>query len=699
MRSNPGRDTDLCAPASGTCVWSDGPVTTFDDLDAYLAVRRCAGLALSPDGSRLVTTVSELAPDAKKYATSLWALDPRGAAEPRRLTRSAAGESSAAFTADGDLLFVSRRPDPAAPDDGGGGDGGGAGERAALWRLPRAGGEAVRVLERAGGVSAVAVARDARTVLVTTPVPVGRDVDGAAALREARESAGVVARLHERFPVRFWDHDLGPGRPRLERVELAADGTAGDPTPVLDPAADERIGGSAISPDGTMVAVVVERADPADPAALRRRLELVGPDGARRVVADEPGADHESPVFTPDGRRLLWVRERHPAPGRAIAHTVRVLDLAGGDTADVVPEGRWMIRGLVGSPDPGVVFLVTDEAGHAPVYRVSLTDGSSVRLTRSGAHTDLVVARDGGAVYALRSAVDTPPTPVRLDPVAADQDPSPLPGVTALDPLPGSLTEVHATAADGTALRAWLVLPAGASAPAPLVLWIHGGPLTSWNAWSWRWNPWLMAAQGWAVLLPDPRLSTGYGQEFLDAATGAWGDLPYTDLMTLTDAAVARDDVDADRTAAMGGSFGGYMANWVAGHTGRFAAVVTHASIWHLDGFVGTTDASFHWMREWGDPLDARERYETHSPHRYVRDIRTPMLVVHGDKDYRVPIGEGLRLWYDLQRCGVESKFLYFPDENHWILQPGDAALWYRTVFAFLDHHVLGRDWTRPELV
>jgi dipeptidyl aminopeptidase/acylaminoacyl peptidase len=149
----------------------------------------------------------------------------------------------------------------------------------------------------------------------------------------------------------------------------------------------------------------------------------------------------------------------------------------------------------------------------------------------------------------------------------------------------------------------------------------------------------------------------------------------------------------------MGGSFGGYMANWVAGHTDRFAAIVTHASIWHLDGFVGTTDASFHWMREWGDPLDEADRYAAHSPHRHVRSIRTPMLVIHGDKDYRVPIGEGLRLWYDLQRTGVPSQFLYFPDENHWILKPGDAALWYRTVWAFLDHHVLGQEWERPALV
>ena len=672
-------------------------VSTFDDLDAFAATRRCAGLALSPDGSRLVTTVSELAADGKSYGTALWELDPAGERAPRRLTRSSAGESSAAFTPGGDLLFTSRRADPTAekPTE----------DRTALWSLPAAGGEARPVAERPGGVSAFAVARDAGTVTLVTPKPVVGDAEEQ---REARESAGVSARLHTHFPVRFWDHDLGPGQAHLQRCAppdpADPDAVLGEPEH-LAPGAGERLGGSAVSPDGRTVAVVVDVPDAADPASWRRRLEL-HTDAGRVVVGDEPGADHEAPTITPDGRWLLWVRERHPRPGRGMAHTLRARSLE--DAArgivtevDVLPAERWQVRGVTGAPGGDVVYVVVDELGHAPVLRVSITDGSVTRLTRSGAYTDVVAAPDGSALYALRSAVDAPPTPVRLDPGAADQEPAALRGVTAIDPLPGTLTEVHATAADGTALRAWLVLPGGASAssPAPLVLWIHGGPLSSWNAWSWRWNPWLMAARGWAVLLPDPRLSTGYGQEFLDPATGAWGELPYTDLMTATDAALARDDVDASHVAAMGGSFGGYMANWIAGHTERFAAIVTHASIWHLDGFVGTTDASFHWRREWGDPLEERERYDAHSPHRHVRAIRTPMLVIHGDKDYRVPIGEGLRLWYDLQRSGVESQFLYYPDENHWVLKPGDAKLWYRTVWAFLDHHVLARPWERPALV
>jgi dipeptidyl aminopeptidase/acylaminoacyl peptidase len=243
------------------------------------------------------------------------------------------------------------------------------------------------------------------------------------------------------------------------------------------------------------------------------------------------------------------------------------------------------------------------------------------------------------------------------------------------------------------------VLPDGASAatPAPLLLWIHGGPLSSWNGWHWRWNPWVMAAHGYAVLLPDPALSTGYGRAFVTRGWGRWGAEPYTDVLALTDAAERLPEIDAARTAAMGGSFGGYLANWVAGHTDRFAAVVTHASLWALDQFVPTTDGPDYWRRE----LTAQARAE-YSPHLHADAIRTPMLVIHGDRDHRVPIGEALRLWSDLTaRCSdrVPHKFLYFPDENHWVLRPSHARLWYATVLAFLAHYVNGADWVVPDLL
>lgn len=225
-------------------------------------------------------------------------------------------------------------------------------------------------------------------------------------------------------------------------------------------------------------------------------------------------------------------------------------------------------------------------------------------------------------------------------------------------------------------------------------MWIHGGPLSSWNAWSWRWCPWLLVAQGYAVLLPDPALSTGYGQDFIQRGWGAWGAAPFTDLMTITDVVEQREDIDATKTAAMGGSFGGYMANWVAGHTDRFDAIVTHASLWALDQFGPTTDGSNYWERELSP-----EMMQANSPHNSVAEIRTPMLVIHGDHDYRVPIGEGLRLWYELlSASGLPAgeggasphQFLYFPDENHWVLTPQHAKIWYQVVLNFLGEKLRG---------
>jgi dipeptidyl aminopeptidase/acylaminoacyl peptidase len=205
--------------------------------------------------------------------------------------------------------------------------------------------------------------------------------------------------------------------------------------------------------------------------------------------------------------------------------------------------------------------------------------------------------------------------------------------------------------------------------------------------------------RGYAVLMPDPAISIGYGQEMVQRGWGLWGEAPYTDILSATDEVLKRPEIDASRTALLGASFGGYMANWVAGHTARFKGIVTHASLWDLRGFHGTTDTSTDWEHEMGDPYVAPERYYAHSPAESIREIRTPMLVTHGERDFRVPISEALRLWTDLRRHGIESRFLYFPDENHWILRPNNSRLWYETVLNFLDEHLLDKDWVRPGLL
>ncbi|WP_020575695.1 S9 family peptidase [Actinopolymorpha alba] len=673
------------------------PATPFHDLDSFIALRRLTGLWLAPDGSRLVVAAQHLAPDKKRYLTALWELDPAGEAPARRLTRGASGEAGPAFLPDGSLLFVSKRPDAEAEDKND--------EKPALWLLPAKGGEARQVAARPGGVAGVVTAREAGTLVVSSPtMPGAKSAEDDTERRKERKDRAVSAILHEAYPVRYWDHDLGPDEVRVFVADPPAldDGRVEelrDLTPEPGRALEEA--GLDISPDGrTIVTTWVEREPRGD-----LRVDLVAIDtatGDRRVLASDPAYDHGGPRISPDGRWVVCARELRSTTDSPVDLTLWLVPLDGGDGRDLTPDLDLWPHGPQWAPNSGTVYFTADERGRCPAFAVGVETGEVRRLASDGVYAALAPAPDGRTVYALRAAVDAPGAVVRLSVDQVDQTPVFLRGPDPAPRVPGRVTEVEATAADGTPLRAWLVLPedASAEAPAPLMLWIHGGPLASWNGWHWRWNPWLLAAKGYAVLLPDPALSTGYGQAFVKRGWGRWGAEPFTDLMSLTDAACGRDDIDAAHTAAMGGSFGGYMANWVAGHTDRFKAIVTHASLWALDQFGPTTDLAAYWFREL-----TPERALANSPHLFADRISTPMLVIHGDRDYRVPIGEGLRLWWELNHqyagdpADLPHRFLYFPDENHWVLAPHHAKVWYDTVLAFLAWHVRGEAWERPGLL
>jgi len=666
-------------------------VTPFHDLQEYVATPRVEALRLSPDGRRLVAVVRALSPDGKKYATALWEIDPGGQARPRRLTRSVPGEANPAFVPDGTLLFVSERPDPqAAQDDQ---------EGPALWALPPAGGEAARIAARGGQIAALTVARDAGTIAFTAATLPG-DARADRERRKERADAGITAILHEGYPVRQWDHELGPDQPRLfvllpdaGGLTAAAGPDPQDVTPQAGQALVEQQ--AALTPDGSTAVTgwwITEGA--------AQHSELVAIDlatGGRRTLLAREDADFTAPVAAPDGRAVVCAGQVHGTIDRVPYHGLWLVPL------DQAPP-RELLTGLdlwpenpAWSPDSARIYFTADQNGRGPVFVLDVQAGSVDQLTHDDAsYCDLAISPDGRTVYALRSGIGAPPGPVRIDVSTGHVTPLKAPGDSLS--LPGQITEITAAAPDGAVIRGWLVRPADAPGPAPLLLWVHGGPYSSWNGWSWRWNPWIMAARGYAVLLPDPALSTGYGQDHIRRGYGRWGDATFDDLMAITDAALARPDIDATRTAIMGGSFGGYMANWIAGHTDRFSAVVSHASLWKLDVML-TSDES-HWLvREFGDPAERPELWEANDPARHLAKIRTPMLVIHGDRDYRVPIGNALWLWRDLARHEVDAKFLYYPDENHWILGPANAAVWYETVLAFLAQHVLGEPWRRPAVV
>ena len=654
-----------------------------------------------------------------------------------------------------DPVAARRAPRAGAGGTGGTGapDGDAGQDKPALWLLPAGGGDARRIAAPPGGVGGVATAREAGIVVFASPtLPGAKGADDDLRRRQARKAAGVTAILHESGPVRYWDHDLGPDTLRLLLLaEIPGAGAdcdlpeARDLTPDPGRALDEN--SFQVTPDGARVVTGWSVWDEAGNET--GRVDVIDTaTGQQRTLLAAPGCDFGNPRISPDGRLVACIREVHDtyqAPGD-VTLVIAALDdelQAGTDeeqagTRDEMPDaraGRRLARAdgrgapggeaprsggpgvtprestdlLVGldrrpaeaawAPDSGSVYFTADDQGRRPVFRVDLATGEITRLTADhGAYDNLCPAPDGRYLYALRSAVDEPPTPVRLDVMAPGGEPLRLASPGSPLELPGRLEEIEVTADDGARVRAWLVLPDSAG-PAPLLLWVHGGPVMSWNSWSWRWNPWLMAARGYAVLLPDPALSTGYGQEFIARGHGQWGGRPYTDLMAITDAAVARPDIDRARTAMMGGSYGGYMANWIAGHTSRFGAIVSHAGLWDLDQMFGTTDVPSYWRRIFGDPVTQPERYLANSPDRHAGQISTPMLVIHGDKDYRVPVSEALRLWWDVRGRAPDTRFLYFPDENHWILKPGDVTVWYQTVLAFLAQHVLGEEWQRPELL
>jgi dipeptidyl aminopeptidase/acylaminoacyl peptidase len=694
--------------------------TAFHDLDAYIELPRISALRLSPDGTWLAMSVQSLAADRKKFSPSIWRINvadgPDGAGRAaRRFTWSTEGESGPRFLADGSLLFISRRRDPANAGSEGG-PGGESTGKPGLWLLPPHGGEARPIAALPGGVTAVEAA-GTRGIVVASPVlDAIKTVDANAAqagtpetdarLREARARDGVSAVLHESGIVRFWDADLGPADSRLFAIgdsteSLGSTESAGsefktaDPRDLTPDVAHSFVEHTfAVSPDGAWVATNWYQWE-----SDRYRNDLVLIEvatGLKRVLLCDPEADFDSPRFAPDGRSLVCVRYNHDRPDGPGDHTLLLVDLADGASRDLLPGfDRWP-GGVAWHPGGEVVYFTADDGGRRPVFQVDVVTGEVARVTTDDGHYgELNPSPDGAALYALRDGLDEPPTPVRISPVTGAFERLPAPGQRPA--LPGRLTEVTAVADDGHPVRGWLVLPEASegSGPAPLVLFVHGGPRSSWNSWQWRWNAWLMAARGYAVLMPDPALSTGYGLGFVKRGYGTWGPRPFADLMAITDAAVARDDIDETRIAMMGGSYGGYMANWIAGHTDRFKAIVSHASLWAMDQMMATTDVPVSFLPEFADPATLL----ANSPHQHVAAITTPMLVVHGDHDYRVPVGEALRLWWDLQRHRKTAKFLYFPDENHWVLSPGNVKAWYQTVHAFLAEHVLGHPWQRPDLL
>lgn len=665
------------------------PITSLDDL---FAADRLTGLAANRHGT-VLATVQSLDPDGASWRTAVHLLAAPGVpAEdlPQALTQPSARARLHEVGEDGTAWLSLEREDEAAEDD----------SQQTLWALPPRG-EARPVLRRAGGIEKLRV-RGPRLVFSAPVLPSAGDEGAHDELSARRRKQKVSGVLHESFPVRSWDHDLGPGEPAL----FTADAPEFAARRIRLP--EGRLEGFEPDPQGGTAAVAV--------STVRRGIHVrtgvwlvdLEHEAAARPLAlpEDPDAEVEAEStsfapgpFSPDGSRLVLLRYRESLPGQSLKVAAEVLELETGERTPVAPQlDRWP-ENLLWLDEQTLVFT-GDDRGRGAVWATRVGESSARKLTEEEAHFGALAVIGPGRLAALRDAVDHSAEAVALRvPEDGPAEVTALPAAAPVTRGVGRLEEVSTRADDGESIRAWLALPQG-QGPHPLLVFVHGGPWGSWNSWTWRWNPWPFVAAGYAVLLPDPALSTGYGQHMIDRGTDALGGQPYRDVLALTDAAEGREDIDAGRTAALGGSYGGYMANWLAGHTGtRFRCIVTHASLWDTDVMARTTDNGV--WQEWLFDRDGAQGPEN-DPSRFADRIQAPMLVIHGDRDYRVPVSQAHLLWADLRRHtdpGLGHRFLYFPDENHWVLQPGNSRLWYQTVLAFADRHVRGAEWVRPELL
>jgi dipeptidyl aminopeptidase/acylaminoacyl peptidase len=663
----------------GTALSKANTGATALSLATYFALPRVTGLAVAPDGERIVVQVTTATSDMRTLRSELRELRSNGRRQPHRLPLSDLTPTLPVFLPDGSLLCT-RHGAEAAP-----------GSATEILQIDASWCDVTPIARVPGTIHALAAASNAPIVVIRADLlpeasTFAEDVAASGCERELGP-AGIV---FDEYPIRYLDRELGPRKARLLRWDIAKHPSILAATNIAPTTGNELFDAQfAVSPDGGMVVTTWSRRA----EGIRREVDLIviADDGIRPLA--QGGGDFSAASISPDGRWVAAFKQLRGSDTTPLAQTIWLVDLVTGEGWDLLPDfdlwpGPPAARELAWHPDGESLYFVADERGHAPVFRAWLDPGRPpTRLTDDGAYRALCPPRHGDGLFAVRSAIDSPPRPIW---VPLDGRVKALHTVTPPLRLPGHLSSVCCQGADDHEVRGWLVLPENAAAdtPAPLVLWIHGGPLESFNTWSWRWCPYLLAAHGYAVLLPDPALSTGYGQHFLARAWGDWGGQVFTDLMAITDAASELPEIDATRVAAMGASFGGYMANWIAGHTTRFNAIVTHAGFWALDQFMQTTDMAWWWEYHHG-PVHLDERaYRLKSPRAFLGAIRTPMLVTHGARDYRVPISEALSLWCDLQRHGVPSRFLYFPDEGHWVDGPSNALLWYETVLTFLDEHL-----------
>ncbi|NOZ02851.1 MAG: S9 family peptidase [Deltaproteobacteria bacterium] len=453
-----------------------------------------------------------------------------------------------------------------------------------------------------------------------------------------------------------------------------------------------------VSPDGKAVAYTAKKVK--DPAISTNDDIYEVVNGKVTRLTDNPAYDG-NPVYSPDGKWIAYLSQEIPG-FESDKVRLRLYDRSGG-TSVTLAEGldNWVTE-MVWSRDSKELFLSVEEQGHRLLYRVAAVKGAKP-MRMSGRYTDrrLALSGDGRVLYITRETMVDPPDVYGLElgqkMRIKETRLTNLNASALADIAMPKVEEVWYDGAKGEdgkrhRVHAFLAHPplAKAGVKYPLVVMIHGGPQGAWHAaFHPRWTALGIAGHGFAVLMPNPTGSTGYGQDFINAVSKDWGGRCYEDIMALMDYAKKLKGVDADRACAMGGSFGGYMANWIEGHTDRFKCLISHAGVSNVASMYGSTDEL--WFPEWdvgGTPWGNPDAYKRWSPVNYAENFRTPMLVIHGQNDFRVPLEQGLNMFQLLRRLNVEAKLLYFPDESHFVSKPKNRAQWYGTVVEWLKKHL-----------
>jgi dipeptidyl aminopeptidase/acylaminoacyl peptidase len=648
-----------------------------------VAMDRISDPAASPDGRRIVFTVSRTDLDANRRRTSLWLVGADGAGL-RRLTADDAHD--AAWSPDGATVwFLSSRSGSSQ-----------------VWRMRVDGGEAERVTDLPLDVDALALSPDGTRLLVamevfpgTTPAETQTRLEAEA--RRAKE--GPTGQVYERLMVRHWDAWKDGRRSHLFIVP-AAGGEPLDLMKSMDADAPSKpFGGMeevAFTPDGRGVVFTAKDAGREEAWSTDFDLYVVPADASAppRNLTDANPAWDSHPAFSPDGRTLAYKAMREPGYE---ADRWRIVLRAWPDGPARVLTEAWdrSPGALVWSPDGRTLYTEADHLGQTALFAVDVASGRARVVVGQGTVGAIAVAGPR-----LVFALDHLKSPAEL--YSARPDGGDVRAITRLNAerlaaaRMGDAEQFRFAGAGGDTVYAYVVKPIDfdPSRRYPVALLIHGGPQGSFgNNFHYRWNPQAYAGRGYAAVMVDFHGSTGYGQAFCDAIQGDWGGKPLEDLQKGLAAALARYPwMDGTRVAALGASYGGYMTNWIAGAwPDRFRCLVTHDG--NLDERAAYFDTEELWFPERdheGTPWENPEAYEEQNPVNQVKHWKTPMLVIHGGRDFRIPYTQGLMTFNALQRRGIPSRLLYFPDENHWVLKPRNSILWHDTVLGWLDQ------WTKP---